>query len=496
MVDKDLCKRIWIYTSFLVGAAIKQRIWHIANSTKVVPICMKCSKLVKWDHKANKYRLYCSTRCAHNDQTVKDKTKQTCLIKYGVASSLVDPLIKKRIETTNLRKYGKKNISQTEHFKTKYKQTCLTKYGVENVSKSDAVKAKISETHLKKYGRVRASQSHISNLSYSLKDDFDWLQKQYSSGKSIKEISSELKVGHSQLCMKFKEFGIQLRDRKTSAGQNALQNFISSLNTNLVSNYRYSGKKEVDIYVPSKNIAFEYDGLFWHSEIFKNQNYHFEKKNVCSSKGIHLVQIFESEWIHKNQIVKSRVSNLLGFSKKIYARKCEIVPVISDFDFMNDNHIQGYATSSIRLGLQYDNELVAVMSFGKPRYSRKYQWELIRYSNKCNTTVVGGASKLLASFEKTYTPTSIISYSDRRWNTGNLYKMLGFSLERTNSPGYYYTDFQSLYTRYQFQKSKLEHVLENYSSELSEVENMKNNGFVRLFDSGQDVFVKLCKSRL
>ena len=105
--------------------------------------------------------------------------------------------------------------------------------------------------------------------------------------------------------------------------------------------------------------------------------------------------MFETEWLEKQNIVKSVISSKLGkYKTRLYARKCEIIELDEDKEFLNLYHIQGSCSSSIKLGLKHENELVAVMSFGKSRFNKQYHWELLRYASK--DCVIGGAGKLLA----------------------------------------------------------------------------------------------------
>lgn len=246
--------------------------------------------------------------------------------------------------------------------------------------------------------------------------------------------------------------------------------------------------KELDIVY--KNLAIEYNGLFWHSEARVGKYYHLEKTEKAFQKGYKLIHIFENEWLYKRSIVESRINNLLNRSTKLYARKCNILTDIPK-DFLELNHIQGNAAASVRLGLEYNNEVVAVMTFSKSRFSKKYEWELVRFCNKLNIIVVGGASKLLKYFERTYNPKSIVTYADRRWSGGELYETLGFEFSHASEPNYWYFKKNPiLESRIKYQKHKLKDILEDFDSTLTEVENMYNNGYNRIFDCGNLVFTK------
>ena len=134
------------------------------------------------------------------------------------------------------------------------------------------------------------------------------------------------------------------------------------------------------------------------------------------------------------------------------------------------------------------------MTFGKPRFNKNYEYELIRYATKSGYHVIGGAGKLLSYFEKTYKPKSLVSYADRRWSQGKLYYALNFKLDHISSPNYWYVYGCDIESRLKYQKHKLSRLLEIYDSNLSEYENMKNNGYRRIYDCGNFVFVKFYDS--
>jgi len=255
--------------------------------------------------------------------------------------------------------------------------------------------------------------------------------------------------------------------------------------------------KELDIYIPSHIIAMEFDGIYWHSEgMGKNRSYHLNKTKDCFDNNIQLLHIFENEWNNhiKKEIWKSVILNKLGIcSQKIFARKCTINEVDNKTakQFLLNNHLQGHTPSSINIGLYYENELVSLMTFGKSRYNKSYQYELIRFCNRLNTVVVGGASKLFTYFIRNYKPESLISYADMRYSNGTLYEKLGFTKLKNSQPNYFYfhkSDTNNLMSRVQFQKHKLKDKLETFDIELTEYQNMLNNGYDRIWDCGNCVY--------
>lgn len=285
--------------------------------------------------------------------------------------------------------------------------------------------------------------------------------------------------------------GIKLNDYG-SIKEKEVKDFISSIyNGTIILNDRsLLDNLELDIYLPELKIAIEFNGLYWHSDLFKEKNYHIDKTKKCEEKGVRLIHIFENEWTSKQDIVKSRLQNLLGYSKKVFARKCTIVELDSKTadEFLRTTHIQGSAPASIRIGLIHNGALVAVQTYCKSRFSKDCEWELLRYANALNTTVVGGASKLFKHFISKYSG-NIVSYSDLRWNTGTLYKTLGFKQTHISAPNYwYFKGCTTLYSRQKFQKHKLAELLEYFDPDKTEVENMRANKYRRIFDCGNLVF--------
>ena len=252
---------------------------------------------------------------------------------------------------------------------------------------------------------------------------------------------------------------------------------------------------ELDVFIPSKNIAFEFDGLYWHSEIKKpNKKYHINKTEECLKQGIQLIHIFEDEWVMKQDICKSRIKNLLGVSNRIYARKCSIIKIEKEEykKFFNQNHIQGTVSASVVYGLKFENEIVAMMSFGNLRknlgqYSNEGHYEMLRFCNKLGYNVIGGASKLLKYFIKNHCPKEIISYADRRWSNGNLYENIGFTFSHKSEPSYFYVINGERKNRFGYRKDIL---ISKYGCSPNDTEHnfCKSKGWYRIYDCGTKVY--------
>lgn len=263
-----------------------------------------------------------------------------------------------------------------------------------------------------------------------------------------------------------------------------------------------TNKEELDFYIPDYNLAIEIDGIYWHSELNgRAKSYHLHKSEKCKEIGIHLIHIFTSDFLQKD-IIYSRLNHLLHLNKdkKIFARKCVIrnVDCVEASIFLNNNHLRGADNASTRLGLYFNNELVSIMTFGAIRdiygASNLGTIEMIRFCSKLNYNVIGAAGKLLKFYENNYKPVEIISYADKRWSDDScFYSKLGFTLKHKSAPNYWYFNRNkdnTIYHRYMFAKHTLKNKLQNFNPELTEWENMKANGYDRIWDCGNYVFKK------
>lgn len=281
-----------------------------------------------------------------------------------------------------------------------------------------------------------------------------------------------------------------------NTNENEVKDYIKHLNFNIIENDRQilrSGPKafyEIDCYIPDKKLAIEFNGLFWHSESKKGNNYHLKKTEMCEEKGIQLIHIFEDEWIFKKKLVKSNLRRILGVTPfKIKAEKCYVKEISSSkaAKFVNKYHLLGSYNASIRLGLFYKSRLVAVMTFSKPRFNKKYDWELLRFCTLANFNIVGGAQKLFDYFAQKYHG-KLVAYSDRRWNDAATYRKLGFNELGSSKPNFWYFLGKRRYSRSIFNKNNIIGKLKNYDSNKSVPKNLIDNGYHKIYDCGNYIF--------
>jgi very-short-patch-repair endonuclease len=252
--------------------------------------------------------------------------------------------------------------------------------------------------------------------------------------------------------------------------------------------------KEVDIINHNIKLGIEFNGIYWHSDSFKEKNYHLKKTKAMNNLGYRLIHIFEDEWIEKRAICESIILNAFNKTKnKIYARNCIIKEVSANEakDFLIHNHIQGNCISKYRYGLYHKNELVMLATFGKHRINLGSkavdgEYELLRLSGLVNTSIVGGASKLLTFFITHHTPNQIISYCDKRYGTGNMYRKLGFKELYHTKPNYFYVRGNNRFNRFSYRKDIL--VSQGYDKSKTEKTIMNELGYRRIYDCGSIKF--------
>lgn len=264
--------------------------------------------------------------------------------------------------------------------------------------------------------------------------------------------------------------------------ENGIREWIQQQN-NSFSNEEQNFKNEegnyfgIDIYSANLKFGIEFNGNYWHSNLFKTSQYHQEKSLFVQKQGIKLFHIWEWEWNQHKEIIQSIIQSKLGiFNKKIGASKCKIKEL--DYKtyavFCNENHLQGECGAKVKLGLFYKDELIQIMSFGAPRFTYNYQWEILRECSKLGYCIMGGKEKLWKYFIKNYSPSSVISYCDFSKFTGESYLKLGFKKERLNKPGFWWYNH---ITGEVIWRNPYKH------------NELKNKEYEKLYDCGQLVFI-------
>jgi len=461
----------------------KQLKFHLENNLIDFPRCKECGKILKWRNNGS-YGQFCSAKCSNKNS---EKLK--------------------KIEETSLKKYGVKHPSQSEQSKKKLINTNLKKYGVRSTAQLDWVKEKAKQTCLKKFKHVSSEVGNIKNLE--LYNNKEFIKKNFLDENNyfkLKEFMNFFNCSQVAAHSTLKRLQIDFNHRTSYSNlEKEIINFIKEIYSGeIIENSRkIISPYELDIYIPEKNLAIEFNGLYWHSfndidSLNEFKFRHLNKTKLCEEKDINLLHIFENEWLDltKQDIWKSIISYKLGIVKQRYfARKLEIKEINSKLarDFFEENHIQGYTNAGIRIGLFDNQKLISCMTFAKPRFNKNYQYELIRFASLKYTSCVGCAQKLFKYFLRKYQPESIISYANRRWAFAkkNIYQKLNFKFIKETEPNYYYFKLKDLklYHRSYFQKYKLKNYSDiQFDPSLTETEIMFNSGYRRIYDCGNLVY--------
>jgi hypothetical protein len=501
----------YLYDEIGGGQGFSERLYRYFNPNENYDGCPVCGNIRTFRGFYKGYSKYCSKDCFDKDQVGKSKTpysnigkaawlekrKETVVSKYGVDNVMNSDRVKQKVKTTLYKNHGVNSPFKINKEKTDKNRiiSIVEKYGVSNVMLSpDFVK-----THLENQGgwpwlshKAKEARSRSFILKLSEKIGGDIISRD---GEMITVLFNE--CGHESTFTR--SFARQRMynghvictqcnpiHKSTSHGQQELYDFVSSFVSDAETCNRSQIGEELDIYIPSLNIAIEYNGVYWHSELYRDSKYHINKTKKCEEMGIRLIHVWESDWTYRKDIVKSRISNLLGFTPvKIAARKCSILPVsyTDTKDFLNKNHIQGNVISSTRFGLYYNDELVSIMTFGSGRKSvGGIGIELLRFCNKIGYVVQGGASRLFKYFQKESGGVDVFSYADRCWSVGGLYENLGFVKISEGAPNYWYVVDGILRHRFSYRKDVL--VKQGYDDSKTEREIMFERGFYRIYDCG------------
>lgn len=434
---------------------------------------------------------------------ILEKTQQTNITRYGFTSPTKSKQVKDKTQKTNMVRYGAPYHTMTEDFVTKCRSTTFKKYGVEHHMYLERYKRSFAMKN-----RVQYYDSFVKNLSLKSIDLLTTKEEYINlvNGEIIKcfcrSCNNEFEIPldhHQRICCDC--------TKSRSSYENVIIEWLKQLGiTNIVTNRRfyYDGKKwyDIDIFLPDHNLGIEFHGLYYHrfvddDSIGKpNKHWHQNKFLYFEEQGIRLIQIFESEFVNKRPIVESIISNYLGMNKKrIHARKCQIRE-LTDAEyksFLIESHLQGYAATRHRYGLVFDDVVVSVIGFNNSRFNKNYDYEVVRFCNKPGVTVNGGFNKLINHFRKIVgVEASIISYVDLRYFNGSSYQ--NWRYLNITEPNYFY--FKLMYmkniileNRLKYQKHKLSEVLDKFDPNLSEWENMKMNGFDKIYDAGNKIFV-------
>lgn len=459
---------------------LSQIFWHEQNSPQVGE-CLTCSTPVKFISLKTGWLKFCNSSCQmkHPDQqTLRLLDAQK---RFNVNSYLQS--------TDKLSK-----VRQTDEFKTRHKTGIIKSW----VNNKEARVAKMLASRLNSENpywsnRFRDKLIRLKELEFSIIE----------SQPNGKPLLIEHKCGQRQPYGRWSRdtyLCIACSPNPRIKSESAMLDEIQSVIGKEIQRNAHFGKIKVDGLIVGTNLAIDYNGLFWHSSAAEdagfgsyNAMYHTSRREILAEQhNIKLIQVFEDEWLNKKNIILNRIVHLTKQSNKVMARKCEIVDLdyASAKAFLNENHIAGSVPFKHAFGLAFNNQLVAVSTFGKNRYSNVDCLELLRF---CSTgSVVGGLGRLVNYAIKKFNH-DVLSYSDNLWGDGAGYESAGFKLEKEVKPGYFYFDKKnfSRVSRQAFSRNNFIKTFgKKYDSTLSERDNAKLVNCFIVHDAGKKRWIK------
>ena len=426
---------------------------------------------------------------ASQSEEIKEKARQTSQERYGTDHPMQSEEVQERTRRTVFNRYGVENLAQLTEIQDKIKQTNFERYGVENPSQAEEIKRKKEQTTLEHYGvlhplqspeiREKVRQTNIQRYGVENPSQLEEIKKKVSAtcrehyGVNWPCQRPEYRASHGNNSRPNREFAQLL----SSQGIEFEREFS-------VGNYSYDFRVG--------NILIEINPYATHNTLWNpygaggvSETYHQSKSQIALEAGFHCIHVFD--WDDTSKII-----SLLKSRSVIYARKCEICEVsVKECDeFLNLYHLQNTCKGqAVRLGLYYNGELVSVMTFGKPRYNRNFQWELLRYCSIKNIT--GGAERLFKMFVRCFNPLSIISYCDYSKFQGRVYDILGFKVKRGVNPSkHWYSPKEQRHITDNFLRQRgFDQIFdEHYGKGTSNEELMIQRGYFPVFDCGQGVY--------
>ena len=429
---------------------IKMRVQETCLDKYSVDNPSKSSKIVAQIRKSFQYKYGVDNAMKVDEfrQAQRKSTKQSIGYDYALKSEEV----RDKVKATNLARYGYEYVSQVPCIKDKIRKTNSDKYGVEYISQSSEIQDKIQSTCMKKYGvpfncmtpQCRSSYRTISKINQSFMDMLDANNIQYSTEFPISRRSFDFKIG----------------------------NILVEIDPTITHNAFMSIFPDIDPL---------------------SLTYHTDKTKLAEENGYRCIHVWDwDDWDAIISLVKPK--------EAVYVRKCTVAKVDKQTadKFTAKHHISGKCNGQKEnYGLYYKEELIQVMTFGKPRYNKKYDWELLRLCSKSNLKVLGGASRLFAAYLAEHEDESVISYCDLSKFNGSVYEKIGMELSHVTSPAKIWSKGNKKITDNLLRQRGYDQLFGTcYGKGTSNEQLMLDNGWLPIYDCGQNVYHYIPKCNL
>ena len=450
----------------------------------------KSSKKIDWDRSNSKreatniatYGAKSNLSAGTESRDVADRAMKEI---YGTKHPLSNPDILSRRNQTTVERYGTLNFVTSE----KAKATLAKNHGVANPMESSEIRDRVSSTMARNKLAKLMERCNVHNIEI-IESDSSYVTIKCSSCGTVhtnflrQTLNILLRSGQSP-CNECNPI-----NRYRSKGESELADWIRSIFTGEIhTNRKYLGT-ELDVMIPDLKLAIEYNGVYWHSDLRKPKKYHIQKKKAVEDTGWGVIQIWEDHWNdpHKREIIKSKLAHKLGMTPiKIGARSCKIIDVSPKQakSFMEEHHLYGSVNSQIRIGLEYQGELVMLCTFGRPRMAMAgktdSEYELLRMASKKGHLVMGGLTKSISELKRRGIE-SCMTYADCDWthSKANGYGSSGFKFVKWTDPGYHWVINGIRHNRMSFMRSSIPDISENETVD----DYMYSRGRYKTWNSG------------
>lgn len=440
--------------------------YMIANEIFSIPKCLICDNNVSFKSTTKGFAKYCSVNCSTTHNNKKTNYIKNLNRSIQLQRNREDVLLLAKEDYIN-------NDIKISDVATKYS---LPYHTVRKFLHDNGHIKKRNQSFHKTKNFIEGADKRLFDKEYLLKCSVDKL--------SLKDVAKILNVSPNTVRLYAMKHNIEFDS--DSQAERELLCFVRNYDTNANKTRQVIKPYEIDIFSEKYNMGIELHGEYWHCENNVDIQYHLKKHKLAETVGIKLIQIYLHEWKNKKEILESMISSNMGSSERIFARKLKFAELDKRKAkvFFEKNHLQGWLKCKFVYGLvDAYGEIYSAISFGKSRFHQDCDYELLRYCNKLHHNVIGGFTKLMKNSQKLLKYKSIITYSHRRLFTGKVYEKFGFTKINETRPGYFWYNLKTkdIRSRYSTQKHKL-------NTNLSEIEYMKNTGYRRVFDCGQNVY--------
>lgn len=423
-------------------------------------------------------------------QECKEKSEKTCIEKYGAKNPLCkDSSIREYIYQKAEEKYGTRDPGNLPEFREKAKQTSLKNYGTEYYFQSETGKEAKKAGMLAHYGVDHPM--HSPEIIQKIKDNS---MKKYGVDCPMKRPEVMQKMIENNM----KKYGVpfycmheKCRAAQGSQPSKIAESFADKLKTLSGKEIEYEyriGRRSFDIHILDSNVLIEIDPTYTHSTVPVEKfgsikaNSHKEKTDLAEENGMRCIHVFS--WDNEEKIIGMFIDK-----ETVYARKCKLLKIDQKTanEFLDDYHLQGSCKGQeFCYGLYYECELVEIMTFGKPRYNKNFEWELLRLCTANRVKVIGGASRLFKAFLDEVNPQSIVSYCDRAKFSGNVYSTIGFDLGDKGTPSKHWSKSKEHITDNLLRQRGYDQLFgTSYGKGTSNEELMLQNKWLPIYDCGQ-----------